>query len=135
MVSQWYAANVQLLRSIYGKVNYNDDNFSWIDIKRFILPPVYYQTTTRLFMLTPGIHLDNYKAFDFYVDQGLFRPDVRSFEHIFEHDGYNLLADRGLARLSLHLKSFQPSPDVYSGDKLLDIVQNVYNFLALREGL
>ncbi|CAB1062325.1 hypothetical protein D1BOALGB6SA_7101 [Olavius sp. associated proteobacterium Delta 1] len=135
MVKQWYLQNMAILRRVFGKVDFDEDSFRWVILHSFSLPPFYHQRKTVLLIETPGPHINNPKAFNFYADKGLSRSDMTVFEHIYEDSRYNHYSDYGLARLSLHLEIFQPSSDVISGDTLLDVTQNVYNFFALRKGL
>lgn len=135
VIQRWYSKNIQALSKLFGEVLYDEDSFGWVIIRHFRLPSFYNRSTTILLIETPGNNISNATAFSFYVEQGLRRPDMTSYVHIYEGNGYNRYADLGLARLSLHIKSFRPSADGYSGDNLIDIAQNVYNFLALRIGL
>lgn len=135
MVRRWYSKNISALQKLFGEVQYDENSLAWVIIRKFKLPSIYNKSTTRLLIETPGVNLNNAAAFSFYAEQGLRRPDITSYMHIYEESGYNRYADLGLARLSLHIKSFRPSSDVYSGDNLIDIAQNVYNFFSLRMGL
>ena len=135
MVKHWYLQNIMILIRIFGKVKFDETSFLWVIIPSFFLPEIYDQKTTRLLIETPGQQINNPEGFNFYADQGLFRSDMYTYEHIYEDCDYNHYRDIGLARLSLHLNTFEPSLDVHSGDTLLDVTQNVYNFLALKKGL
>ena len=135
MIERWYQQNIMVLREVFGKVTFDEENFLWLIIYSFNLPEFYDQETTILMIETPGQHINNHEAFNFYANKGLTRSDMAFYEHIYEEESYNRYSDYGLSRLSLHLETFHPSYDVYSGDTLLDVTQNVYNFLALRKGL
>ncbi len=134
-VRRWHAANLKLIRQLYPDAIMDRLGFEWLVIPEFELPKVYNQKNAFFRMDMPGLNIHNHEGYNFYVSKGLTRPDLESFEHIF-NEKYNIHANKGLCWLSLHIKSFKPSlSNINSGDTLLSLIQNVYNFLALKKGL
>ena len=130
MIDQWYLANIEILRRVWGPVEHDDDSFTWIRINYFDLPPVYYQEESTLLFLTPGYNIENFKDYHFFVDLNLKRRDGVAPPFVHENDGCNSLYNQGYARLSFHLKSFRPTSDVVSGDNFLELAKAVYHFLG-----
>jgi len=130
MIEQWYLATIQMLRQVWGDVDYDDIYFTWIRIFYFDLPPVYFQEYSDLLILTPGLNIENFQDYHFYVDQNLSRRDGISLPFVHENVHCNNLYNQGYARLSFHLKSFRATTDVVSGDNLFELAKAAYHFLG-----
>ncbi len=133
MIVPWYQKNIQMLERLFGPVSYDGMAYNWVLIHSLALPPTFHQHQSNFLIKTPGADIENHKAYDFYMNKYLTRLDGRERVHLFNDDWYNDLRENNFARLSFHLRSFRPTPDVVSGDTLADIVQAAYNFLAERE--
>ena len=133
MIDQWYLANIEILRRIWGFVEYDDESLTWIRILNFELPSVYYQEDTTLLFTTPGYNIENFRDYNFFVDQNLIRLDGIAPPFVHENNECNSLYNHGYARLSFHLKSFRPTPDIVSGDNFLELAKAVYHFLGQEE--
>ena len=130
MIEQWYLANIQILRQIWGLVEFDDSYFNWMRIKYFVLPSVYFQEYSDLLLVTPGLNIENFQDYHFYVDQNLSRRDGVAPPFVHENNGCNNLYDQGYARLSFHLTSFRATTDVVSGDNFLELAKAVHLFLG-----
>lgn len=134
-IRNWYMLNVQMLQRLFDQISIDDIAFQWVLIHRFPLPSIFDQYESALLIRTPGVNIENYAAYDFYLNMNLSRKDLNRFRHIFDVDPYNDLSHKGYSKLSFHLTSFTPAYDVLSGDTLVDIVQAIYNFLAQDTGV
>jgi len=130
MIDQWYLVNIEILRRVWGLVEFDDTSFTWIRVNYFNLPPVYYQEESTLLFSTPGNNIENFRDYNFFVDQNLMRRDGVPPPFVHENDRCNNLFNQGYARLSFHLKSFKPTADVVSGDNFLELAKAVYHFLG-----
>ena len=134
MIAQWYKTNISMLQRLFGKVSYDNYEYTWILIHRFRLPPFYNRMYSALLITTPGYNINNKFAFSFYLDKNLRRSDIPASRFIFDDFSYNPLRHKNYARLCFNIKKFQPRSDVLSGDNIVDLCQSVYNFLARKKG-
>jgi len=132
MICRWYFDCIQELSQSFGRVLFDDLAFKWILIDIFPLPNTFHQTISLLLIKTPGENIENYKGYNFYMDQGLKRQDNEQNVHLIERSHYNDLKENNFARLSYHLKSFRASYPIHTGDTLLDVCQSLYHFLGRR---
>jgi len=130
----WYLFCIKEIASICNTgVQFDDQTFSWLRLERFTLPKFYNFSHTKLLIELPGLlQFDNPKKFTFFITNNLKRTDGSRIQNYFNKHAYNKYYWLGYGSLSLHIQSFNPSLDIYSGDRLIDIVQVVYNFLARR---
>jgi len=133
MIVPWYQKNIQMLERLFGRVSFDDVAYRWVLIHSLALPPTFHQHQSVLMIKTPGADIENHQAYDFYLDKHLTRLDGNEWAHLISGPPYNDMHQNGFDRLSFHLKTFRPTPDLISGDTLVDIVQSTYNFLAERE--
>jgi len=129
MIEQWYLASIEILRRVWGTVEYDDSYFTWIKIIYFDLPSVYFQEDSALLFITPGLNIENFQDYHFYVDQNLSRRDGVAPPFVHENNECNNLYNHGYARLSFHLKSFKATTDVVTGDNFFKLAKAVYHFL------
>ena len=106
-IYNWYMSNIKALQKIYGEVNYNPNNFSWIYIRRFILPPCFNQKDSALLITTPKENLMMADGFSFYLNKKLCRVDGKPITRLHENDTYNPFSREGYARLSFHIPDFR----------------------------
>ena len=130
-IGHWYLECIQELRT-YFKLEYDEKYITWILIYDFILPEIFLQKDSPLLIKTPGVNIDNFSGFEFYLDVNLKRLDGIQSHHIFENHGYNDLSDYKYSKLSFHLNSFNPRIPAAAGDTIFDICQSVYHFLGNR---
>jgi len=130
IIRQWYLDCISELSRCFGVVEFDDLAFKWISIRDFLLPDTFCQEHSTLLIATPGMNIENYKGYNFYMDMGLRRTDGREFEHLFNKSLYNNLSDYNYSRLSFHLMAFTPRYPAVNGDRLIDIVQSLYHFLG-----
>ena len=134
MIREWYLACFKEIENLYSTEVKHDHKCRWMRLQKFSLPNYYNLSCTKLLITLGGLsNFDNPAEFSFYITKGLWRTDGIDMSHYHESDNYNRFSEEGYARLSLHIKSFNPSLDFYSGDRLVDIIQATYNFLAQRD--
>ena len=129
---RWYSINIQYLASLLPDcpIDYDDLEATWVRIVSFPLPANFRQAASDLLLLLPGLHRpisDTPKHF--YIDQNLRSVSGKRPDHIFEHHGAP--SRNGYAWFSFHLKRWRPTPDVFSGDNLADVVHTIYQHLGM----
>ena len=70
MIEQWYLTSIQILRQIWGLVEYDDSYFNWVKIIYFYLPSVYFQEYSSLLFITPGLNIDNFSGLSLLCGPG-----------------------------------------------------------------
>ena len=130
---RWYRGNVFRLKELFGEDKVDlSPHFSWIRILDYPLPPNFLQRSSALLLVLPGLKGSIYSKPDsYYVDEGLKNIKGEELTHIFEGEGYNRLSGRRYARYSLHLRYWNPAPDITSGDNLRDLVEVIYVSLEM----
>jgi len=135
-LKNWYHTNFAMMERLFKSPIILGNNYRWVRIERFLLPPMFLPGSTKLLIVLPGLQgIENPASFNFYITRNLRRTDGVLMEHYFQDSFYNDLRNKGYARLSFHLKSWDPRLDVISGDNLVDICQALYNFLAQKKGV
>ncbi|MCB2189868.1 MAG: hypothetical protein KQJ78_25930 [Deltaproteobacteria bacterium] len=134
LMARWFMANIAMLQRALGPINFDDVAYRWFRVERMPLPPVYWKRETKLLTKVPYPNLSHADGYNFYSDQYLSRRDGAVFQHIKEHAAWNDESDLGYARISFHLTSFNPSPDMLHGDTFIDLMESVYNFLGQEKG-
>ena len=126
----WYSECIGELTRFFDRVSYDHSAFNWILIEDFPLPDAFFETSSSLLIKTPGMNIENYTGYDFFMDLDLTRLDGQQTEHLIAGEGYNPHKTDGYCRLSYHLDAFKPTYPAGNGDTLLDICQSVYHFLG-----
>ena len=132
--ARWFMANIVMLQRALGPITYDDVAYRWFRVERMPLPPIFCKREAKLLTKVPYPNLSHADGYNFYSDQYLSRRDGAIFHHVKEQVDWNDEADLGYARVSFHLTSFNPSPDVFSGDNFIDLVESIYNFLGQEKG-
>ncbi len=128
---RWYSANLQLLAYLLPQclIRYDDEDATWIAFEHFPLPSNFQQGESDLLLLLPGLDQPvTVMPRHFYIDQDLRSRSGRSPGHIFEQHGKP--SRYGYAWFCLHLRNWNPTPDVISGDNLATVVNTIYHMLA-----
>jgi hypothetical protein len=129
---RWIDQCILMIAQRYGYNRLNYDRYSrrWFMIYDFPLSEWWIQPSTALFITLPPVgNIQLHPPDGLYVEQGLRTINGLVPDHYIEVGEFNDLADQGWARLSVHIKSWCPSPDVVSGNNLLDVVDLVYHDL------
>lgn len=126
----WIDQCMLMIAERYGfdRVIYDRRSYKWFEVFDFPLSEWWRQPSTTLFVKLPPVgNILIYPPDYVYVDQGLRTLSGLMVGHYYEDgEGFNDMAHEGWARLSLHMESWRPSPDVVSGNNLLDLVELVY---------
>jgi hypothetical protein len=130
IVHRWYLDCIRELTRCFGKVAYDHLAFSWILIEDFPLPNTFNEASSSLLTKTPGLNIENYTGYDFFMDLDLLRLDGHQTTHLIAGSVYNPHKMDGYCRLSYHLETFRPAYPIGKGDTLLDICQSLYHFLG-----
>jgi hypothetical protein len=129
---RWIDQCLQMIAERYGfdRLDYDRSSYKWFEIFDFPLSEWWLQPSTTLFVKLPPVgNILTYPPDYIYLDQGLRTVSGLKVSHYYENGEFNDMAYEGWARLSLHIKSWRPSPDVVSGNNLLDVVDLVYHDL------
>ena len=132
--ANWFIANIMMTQRALGPVSYDDIAYQWFRIERMPLPPIFWKRETSLLIKVPYPNLSMANGYSFYSDQYLYRRDNAESHHKFDGPGWNDEAFSGYARISFHLTSFNPSPDMINGDTFIDLAESIYNFLGQEKG-
>lgn len=137
IIKKWYEVNFALLAEVL-QTTVEHNQFSILHIASFTLPEkLYNHSQVKLLIKLGGLeNYDNPQAFSFYTIKGLKRADGQAMKHYLEETGYNDLSKYGWARISYHLKSFQPNiASPRDGDLLIDVLEGLYFFFAQKTGV
>ena len=130
LVNQWYLDCISELNRCFGMVEFDDIAYTWILIEEFPLPGTFYQVSSTLLIGVPGLNIENYAGYDFFMDLELSRLDSTQRKHLIDTEWYNPHKHLGYCRLSYHLQAFNPTYPIGNGDTLLDICQSLFHFLG-----
>lgn len=125
-------AEIELLSSHFGPVEFDPQEPSTVLIEQFDLPPGYNRKHTRV-LLDLGYQYPEYPVRDFYIDPGLRRKKRRPGHY--HEDGFDskTYCNEGFAWYCLHIQDWQPNPfSIADGDNLLTACQALYE--ALKSG-
>jgi len=118
------------LAAVYGDVQYDDINGSWVRIPRFPLPPNWMQGDTDLLIELPSTYPFTPPK-GFFTDKGLRTRSGVSITHYFEGDSYNKYSDLGWAWFCVHIKGeWRPSASLMKGDNLLKFTELISAIFA-----
>lgn len=120
----WYQINFDMVWEKYPDTIFDSGSASWFQIPAFPLSDNWWQFNTNLLVMLPGLNGDIKlsKPDAFYLDLGLRTIKGNTPKHIFENNNFNDRYINNWARYSFHLKEWNPSPDVHSGDTLLTLL-------------
>lgn len=122
----WYRVNFTRIREKFWDATFDCRNGTWFKLPHFRLPQNWLQSETALLVMLPGINGDFETQIpdEFYVNKGLRTKRHRTPRHLFNDSrgGYNRFAHLGWARLSCHVKEWNPTLDGVTGDNLVSLL-------------
>lgn len=130
---EWHYLNAQLVQTTFHDkvVLIDHQEFTWLIIREFDLPPGWLPNTSNLLLTFPGVKRSIQTPPDsFYLDKGLRHENGCIPEHYFEGRFCNEFSDKGYAWFSFHVQDWKPSTDVVSGDSWLTLIDIVYQGLV-----
>jgi len=132
-IANWYYQNMLFLQQVfYDKVViYDREEYTWVRIDNFDLPPIWIPRYSNLLITLPGVYTGiHVSPSEFYLDKNLRTITGWTTVHYFQAQGANRLSHLNYAYLCLHLQDWKPSWDVLSGDNLLTIVDLIYQRMS-----
>ena len=121
---------VYALRIAYPEVTYDEDNFLWVCVHDFDLPPGLNKKISDLLIEVPP----NYPfgpPTNFFLDQTVRTLEGKTLEHYYPDRSHNKYYDKGWAWFCVHIKSWKVKADIAESDSLLTAVDLAY--LTLQE--
>jgi len=121
-------AEINLLSSHFGYIQYDPYNPSWVLIEQFNLPAGYNRRWCEV-LIDLGELYPELPPQDFYLSRGLTK-NGRICSHYFEHFAGKKYCDEGYAWYSFHIKRWKPNPySMLHGDNLLAATGAFYQAL------
>ncbi len=121
-------AEINLLSTHFGTVEYDPDNPSWVLIERFDLPPGFNRRWCEVLIVLGELYPE-LPPQDFYLSRGLTK-NGRVSSHYFERFSGKRYCDKGFAWYSFHIKRWRSNPyNMVPGDNLLTATGAFYQAL------
>ena len=121
-------AEIRLLSTHFGELDFSEVNPSSVEICHFPLPKGYNRAECRV-VIDLGPEYPELPPQDFYLDRGLHKHGQVSAHYFNKFDGKRYCND-GYAWYSFHVKKWHPNPhSMLGGDNLLSAVNAFYNAL------
>lgn len=130
--AQWVYREALLLARHFRVVDYDEEDGSWVHIRRFPLPAGWDRPATELLLALPHGY-PHLPPDGFYIDRGLRNRLGQKIDHYFEDDGrFNAYAHRGWGWFCIHPHrgAWRPAADLVSGDNLLKLTALIGAILA-----
>jgi hypothetical protein len=122
-------AEIFLLRKVYEQVDYDGEDFRWVHIPYYELPPGFNEPVGELLIELP-------KNYPFSPPQNFFlHKDIKTFEgysidHYYSNPSMSKYYEKGWAWFCIHIKKWKAVNDIIQSDNLLTCIDLVYTTLS-----
>ncbi|MEI9475060.1 MAG: E2/UBC family protein [Deltaproteobacteria bacterium] len=125
MKREWIRAEAYLLTRRFRQVEFDPDDYLWVHIRDFDLPPGFNKRQSGLL-----IELDATYPFtapkNCFIDRDIRTSSGESIDHYFPESSQNKFFSKGWAWLSLHIDNWKPNANIIGGDNLLRFCDILY---------
>jgi len=123
-------AEIELLSTHFGDVQFNPDDPSTVIIERFDLPRGFNRSYCQL-LIDLGRYYSELPPQNFYLSRGL-RKNGLTIPHYFEDWSGKKYCKQGWAWFCLQIESWKPNPySMLGGDNLLTVTNACYDALKM----
>lgn len=116
---------VYALGIAYPQVTYDKDNFLWVCIPDFDLPPGFNKRQSKLLIELNGKYPFTPPK-NFFLDRTVKTQQGENIAHYYPDRSYNKYYDKGWAWFCVHIKSWKVRDDIMQSDNLLTAADLAY---------